>query len=281
MTNTGMHTRIIPSSGEALPVIGVGTWKGFDVVPKSKEYAALADVLRTLFALGGSVIDSSPMYGRAEGIVGRLLTEAGTQKKAFVATKVWTRGRSAGIEQMRRSIALLQRPSIDLMQVHNLVDWREHLATLRAWKAEGRIKYFGVTHYESSGHNDLEHIMRTEKLDFVQFNYSLDEREAEHRLLPLAAERGIAVLVNRPLGTGRLLDSLRDQPVPGWMEEIGCTTWSQVLLKFVIAHEAVTCVIPGTGQPEHMAEDCRAGVGPLPDESVRKRLIALWDSSRG
>jgi len=280
MTSTGVHKRIVPSSGEALPVIGVGTWKGFDVAPNSKEYAALADVLRTLFALGGSVIDSSPMYGRAEEIVGKLLTETGTHEKAFVATKVWTRGRSAGIDRMRRSMALLQRPSIDLMQIHNLVDWREHLATLREWKYEGRIKYLGITHYESSGHNDLEHIMRTEALDFVQFNYPLDEREAERRLLPLAAERGIAVLVNRPFGTGRLIKSLQAKPVPGWMEEIGCATWSQVLLKFVLAHKAVTCVIPGTGRPEHMAEDCHAGIGPLPDESLRKRLIALWDSGQ-
>jgi diketogulonate reductase-like aldo/keto reductase len=275
-----MHTRIIPSSGEALPVIGVGTWKAFDVAPNSKQYAALANVLRTLFSSGGSVIDSSPMYGRAEGIVGSLLTEAEPTEKAFVATKVWTRGRKAGIEQMQRSVALLQRPSIDLMQVHNLVDWREHLATLRAWKAEGKIRYLGVTHYESSGHDDLEHVMRTETLDFVQFNYSLDEREAERKLLPLAAERGIAVLVNRPLGTGRLIDALRGKPVPKWMQEIGCTTWSQVLLKFVVAHTAVTCVIPGTGRPEHIAENCEAGVGPLPDEALRKRLIALWDSKR-
>ena len=280
MTSTEMHMRIVPSSGEALPVIGVGTWKGFDVAPNSKECAALADVLRALFASGGSVIDSSPMYGRSEGVVGRLLTETGAHEKAFVATKVWTRGRSAGIEQMNRSMDLLQRPSIDLMQVHNLVDWREHLETLRTWKDEGRIRYLGVTHYEAGGHAALESIMRAEALDFVQLNYSLDEREAERRLLPLAAERGIAVLVNRPLGTGRLLDSLRGKPIPDWMQEIGCTTWSQALLKFVVTHKAVTCVIPGTGRPDHMAEDCRAGFGPLLDESLREKLIDLWDSER-
>jgi diketogulonate reductase-like aldo/keto reductase len=272
-----MYTRTIPSSGAALPVIGIGTWKGFDVGSSATQRAALEQVLRTLFSSGGSVIDSSPMYGRAEGVVGDLLTSAHAHENAFVATKVWTQGRAAGIEQMRRSLDLLQQKSIDLMQVHNLLDWRDHLATLREWKAEGRIKYLGVTHYNSGAYADLEKVMRTETLDFVQLNYSLDDREAERLLLPLASERGIAVIVNLPFGAGRMFSKLRGKQVPPWIEEIGCATWAQALLKFVLAHPAVTCVIPGTAQPEHMAENCRAGTGLMLDDSLRRKLIAYWD----
>lgn len=277
MTNAGMQTRIIPSSGTALPVIGLGTWKGFDVGASSGQRAQLAKVLRTLFSLGGSVIDSSPMYGWAEGAVGDLLAFAGAQENAFLATKVWTQGRIAGIEQMRRSLELLRRKSIDLMQVHNLLDWRTHLATLRDWKAEGRIQYLGVTHYSSSAYAELEKIMRTETLDFVQFNYSLDEREAERVLLPLAKERGIAVIVNLPFGAGRLFSKLRGKPVPPWLAEMGCANWAQALLKFVLANEAVTCVIPGTARAAHMAENCRAGTGPLLDDAARGKLIDYWE----
>jgi diketogulonate reductase-like aldo/keto reductase len=273
-----MLTRKIPSSGEALPVIGLGTYKGFDVGTGNKERAALGGVLRALFSSGGSVIDSSPMYGRAEGVVGDLVAEVKARDKAFVATKVWTEGRAAGIDQMNHSMNLLRCEQIDLMQVHNLVDWRTHLAALRKWKEEGRIRYLGITHYSSSAYGDLEKIMRAEALDFVQFNYSLDEREAERRLLPLTAERGIAVLVNLPFGQGRLFKTLRGKPVPAWMQEAGCETWSQVLLKFTLAHEAVTCVIPGTGNAEHMAENCRAGDGPLLEDSLVRKLVAYWDS---
>ena len=271
-----MLTRTIPSSGEALPVIGVGTYKGFDVGSGKKERAALGEVLRTLFSFGGSVVDSSPMYGRAEAVAGELLTAQSGHEKAFMATKVWTEGRSAGIDQMNRSMKLLQCERIDLMQIHNLVDWRTHLATLRAWKEQGRIRYLGITHYSSSAYGDLEKIMRAEALDFVQLNYSLDDREAERRLLPLAAERGIAVLVNLPFGQGRLFKTLRGKPVPPWMKEAGCETWSQILLKFVLAHKAVTCVIPGTGNPDHMAENCRAGDGTMLDESLVKKLVAFF-----
>ena len=276
--NKQVQKRAIPSSGEMLPVIGLGTYKGFDVGSNRKDRAALSDVLRTLFSYGGSAIDNSPMYGRAEGVVGYLLSESQAQEKAFLATKVWTSGRSAGVDQMKRSTQLLRRQRIDLMQIHNLVDWRTHLATLRAWKDEGRIRYLGITHYSSSAHADMERIMHAETLDFVQLNYSLDDREAERRLLPLAAERGMAVLVNLPFGAGSLFRTLRGKPVPPWMREAGCETWSQVLLKFAIAHPAVTCVISGTGNPEHMDENCRAGLGPVLDDSLCKRLVAFWDS---
>ena len=211
------------------------------------------------------MIDSSPMYGRAEAVVGKCLIAPGMRERAFVATKVWTRGREAGIEEMRRSLALLGTPRLDLMQIHNLLDWRTHLATLRDWKAEGTIRYLGVTHYTASAHAELAAVMRSEPLDFVQVNYSLEEPEAAQELLPLAADRGIAVIVNRPFGGGTLVRRLRAQPVPEWAAEYGCRTWSQLLLKYVLAHPAVTCVIPGTGDPDHMAEDCAAGAAPFID----------------
>ena len=275
-----MLTRIIPSTGEALPAIGLGTYKGFDVGSGRKERAALGETLAALFSCGGSVLDSSPMYGRAEEVAGELLAEQRGRAKAFVATKVWTEGRAAGIDQMNRSMKLLRCERIDLMQIHNLVDWRTHLATLRAWKEEGRIRYLGITHYSSSAYGEMEKIMRAETLDFVQLNYSLDDREAERRLLPLAAERGMAVLVNLPFGQGSLFKTLRGKSVPSWMQEAGCETWSQVLLKFVLAHKAVTCVIPGTGNPEHMAENCGAGDGDVLDDGLVRKLIAYWDSGR-
>jgi diketogulonate reductase-like aldo/keto reductase len=276
--NKQVQKRAIPSSGEMLPVIGLGTYKGFDVGSNRKDRAALSEVLRTLFSYGGSAIDSSPMYGRAEGVVGYLLSETQAPEKAFLATKVWTPGRSAGVDQMKRSTQLLRRQRIDLMQIHNLVDWRTHLATLRAWKDEGRIRYLGITHYSSSAYAEMERIMHAETLDFVQLSYSLDDREAERRLLPLAAERGMAVLVNLPFGAGSLFRLLRGKPVPPWMRAAGCETWSQVLLKFAIAHPAVTCAIPGTGNPNHMDENCRAGLGPMLDDSLCKRLVAFWNS---
>lgn len=273
-----LQKRPIPSTGEMLPVIGLGTYKGFDVGTKTKDRLALSEVLRTLFSYGGTVIDSSPMYGRAEGVVGDLLAETQLPGKAFLATKVWTSGGGAGVNQMGRSMHLLRCQRIDLMQIHNLVDWRTHLPTLRAWKDDERIHYLGITHYSSSAYAEMERIMRAETLDFVQLNYSLDEREAERRLLPLAAELGMAVLVNLPFGAGSLFRMLRTKPVPEWIREAGSETWSQVLLKFAIAHPAVTCVIPGTGNPKHMDENCRAGLGAPLDESLRKRLVAFWDS---
>ncbi len=269
-----MQKRAIPSTGEALPVVGVGTWRTFDVGAGTKERAPLADVLKTLFEAGGSVIDSSPMYGASEGVVGDLLVGMKAHDKAFLATKVWTQGRDAGIRQMQDSMRLLKDERLDLMQIHNLVDWRAHLATLRAWKNEGRIRYLGITHYTPGAHDQLEAVMRAEKLDFVQLNYAIDDRAAEKRLLPLAADRGIAVLVNQPFGGGGLIRSLRDKPLPDWAKEIDCTSWAQVLLKFCLGHPAVTCVIPGTSRPEHMADNARAGMGKLPDAALRARMAA-------
>jgi aryl-alcohol dehydrogenase-like predicted oxidoreductase len=268
-----MLTRPIPATRERLPVIGCGTYLGFDVAPDTDEYRRLPGVLSALFAAGGSVIDSSPMYGRAEAVTGELLAAGGSRGKAFVATKVWTRGRSEGIRQMQESMRRLQVEQLDLMQVHNLLDWQTHLATLREWKAEGRIRYLGVTHYSAGAYGELEAVMRAERFDFLQINYSLDEREAERRILPLAAERGMAVLINRPFGGGGLLRWLRERPLPLWAAEIDATSWAQVLLKFVLSHPAVTCAIPGTGRPEHMAENAQAGRGVMPDAAFWKRHL--------
>ena len=267
-------TRLIPSTKEPLPVIGVGTWQGFDVGAGAAERMALAQVLDVLLGAGGTVIDSSPMYGRAEAVTGDLLAQASGRDKAFVATKVWTRGRTEGIAQMERSMALLKTPKIDLMQVHNLVDYAVHLETLRGWQAEGRVKYIGVTHYTSSAYGELEAVLRKEKLDFVQLNYAMDDRAAEKTLLPLAADRGIAVLINRPFGGGGLLRTLKDRPLPSWAAPIECTSWAQILLKFIVSHPAITCAIPGTAKPEHMADNMNAGRGAMPDAALRETMAA-------
>jgi len=274
--NAKMHTRIIPSSGKPLPVIGCGTWQTFDIGRDAVQLAQRAEVLRVLFEAGGAVIDSSPMYGSSEQVAGDALVAIDGRNKAFIATKVWTRGRSAGIEQMQRSMALLRTDRIDLMQIHNLVDWRTQLPTLRAWKAEGRIAYVGLTHYTSSAYDELEQVLRAEPVDFVQLNYAINDRAAEQRLLPLAAERGIAVIVNQPFGGGGLLRSLLGQPLPGWAGEIGCASWAQLLLKFVLAHPAIACAIPGTGRPEHMRDNVQAGIGTIPERGFwTPRLAAL------
>jgi len=269
-----MRTRKIPRSGEELPVIGMGTYRTFDVGDSEEARKPLREVLARLFDGGGRVIDSSPMYGRAEQAVGELVDPA---RKPFLATKVWTNGREEGIAQMRRSMQLMapraDRP-FDLMQIHNLVDWRTHLPTLRAWKEAGTIRYWGITHYTESAFGEMEAIVRAEKPDFVQLPYSVGVREAEKRLLPACAEHGVAVLVERPFEAGSLLRDARKRPLPGWASEIDCTSWAQLLLKFILGHPAVTCPIPATANPEHMADDVRAGFGRLPDESFRRRIVA-------
>ena len=275
-TGGRVRTRPIPSSGEALPVVGCGTRQTFDL-PEGQR-GALAETVRTLFEAGGSVIDSSPMYGRSEAAVGDVLGRIGARDKAFLATKVWTTGRDAGIAQMRQSMQRMGDETIDLMQVHNLVDVETHLATLAAWKREGRVRYVGVTHYTSSGYPALEAVLRRHRLDFVQLDYSAVSREVERSLLPLAAERGVAVLVNQPFGGGGLIRRLSARPLPPFAAEIGCSSWAQLLLKFLLGHPAVTCVIPGTGKPDHMRDNIQAGLGEWPDAPLRER-IALAASS--
>lgn len=254
-----METRKIPQTQEALPVIGCGTYRSFDHAPGTPEYARLPAVLDALLGHGGTLLDSSPMYGRAETTIGELLAQRPDRDSAFLATKVWTRGREAGVRQMEASMRKLGTTKIDLMQIHNLVDWRVHLATIRDWKASGRVRYIGITHYTESAYAEVEAVLRQQPMDFLQINYSVEDRAAEKRLLPLAAERGVAVLVNMPFGGGGLVRRLRHQPLPGWAAEIGCMTWSQVLLKFVLSHDAVTAVIPGSSSGAHMVTNALAG----------------------
>jgi aryl-alcohol dehydrogenase-like predicted oxidoreductase len=270
--------RRIPSSGESIPAIGLGTSGPFEVGPEESARAPLREVLAAFFGAGGTLIDTSPMYSTAEAVLGTLLTPE-QQAKVFMATKVWTPGSGGaaeqkGVEQMQRSATLLKHRRIELMQVHNLVNLDEHLKTLRRWKGEGRIKYIGVTHYTTSSYPDLVSIIQRENLDFVQFNYSVATREAEKRLLPLCAERGVAVLVNRAFEDGNLFDRVRGKPVPAFAAEFGAKTWAQVFLKFVLAHPAVTCVIPATGKLRNLQDNLASGYGPLPDARQLKQVIA-------
>ena len=269
--STTMLTRPIPSSGEKLPVIGLGTWQTFDVDPA--QSAPLAEVLRTFVKLGGRLIDSSPMYGRAEQVIGDLLTKLKLRDSLFLATKVWTRGQQAGIDSMERSFARLQTKTIDLMQVHNLVDAETQLQTMREWKAQGRFRYLGVTHYEAGAFAEVAKILARAKLNFVQINYSIMERDAEEKILPLAQERGIAVIVNRPFGGGDLFHRVRGKPLPDFAAEFDCTSWAQFFLKWIVAHPAVTCAIPATNSVQHLDDNMRAGFGRLPDAKLRQRMI--------
>jgi len=273
-----MLTRAIPSSGEKLPVIGLGTWQTFDVDLTSDARRQLEDVLSLFVKLGGRVIDSSPMYGHAEDVIGDLTATLGIRDKLFVATKVWTRGKENGIRSMERSMVRLRTKRIDLMQVHNLLDVHIHLETLREWKEQGRIRYIGITHYESGAFGEVEKIMRNEKLDFVQINYSLMERDAEERVLPLAHERGIAVIVNRPFGGGDLFSRVRSKPLPEWAAEFECRSWAQFFLKWIVGHPAVTCAIPATDKPRHLEDNMRGGIGRLPDAKMRERMVEIASS---
>jgi diketogulonate reductase-like aldo/keto reductase len=268
-----MHTRLIPATREALAVVGCGTYRTFDVGAASDERAPLLAVLKVLFAAGGAVIDTSPMYGAAERVVGDLLVQAQNRSRAFLATKVWTSGQQAGIEQINRSFELLQDRRIDLIQIHNLLDWKLHLPTLRDLKSAGRIRYVGITHYSASAYAEVESVLRSEPLDFLQINYAMNDTAAERRILPLAKDRGVAVIANQPFGGGGLLRDLLRRPLPSWAQEIECQSWAQVLLKFVLSHPAVTCVIPGTGRPEHMRDNIGAGFGRMPDAELRVRMI--------
>lgn len=259
-----------------LPVVGCGTWLGFDIGARPLDLPSRRQVLEELFAAGGRVVDSSPMYGSAEAVVGDLLQDARSRDGAFVATKVWTTGRRAGIAQMEQSMERLRTPVIDLMQVHNLQDWNTHLPTMREWKAQGRLRYLGITHYTDAAHPELEKLLRSERLDFVQCNYSAEDTHAAQRLLPAARELGVAVLVNLPFGGGRLLRSLQGRPLPRWAGEIGCASWNEVLLKFVLSQPAVTCVIPGTSNPAHMRANARAGETEPPPLSFWKDKAAAF-----
>jgi aryl-alcohol dehydrogenase-like predicted oxidoreductase len=272
-----MLTRKIHATGEALPVIGLGTWQTFDIGDDARELAQRREVLEILFAAGGKVIDSSPMYGRAEAITGQLLRAMGAREKAFVATKVWTTGEAAGIAQMTASSEKMAAPIIDLMQIHNLVDWRTHLKTLRAWKEQGRVRYIGITHYTTSAFGELEAILKAEPMDFVQLPYSLDVRDAERRIVPLARERGVGIIPNRPYGGGGMFGKVKGKPLPDWAGEIDAASYGQIFLKYLIGEPALACVIPGTARPDHMRDNVAAGHGRLPDATMRRRIAGWWD----
>lgn len=275
-----MLTRTIPSSGEALPAVGLGTYRAFAVGKGARERAPLAEVLRELFAGGGRVIDTAPMYAPAETMLGDLLAGLGPedQARAWLATKVLSHGRAAGIAQMEHSLRLLGRQRLELMQVHNLVDWRTLLATLREWKAAGRIRYVGITHYTTYALDELAAVLEAEPVDFVQLPYSLGQRDAERRLLPLAAERGVAVLVNEPFQQGAAFARVRGLDPPGWAEAFAARSWAQIFLKYILAHPAVTCVIPATAKPAHLRDNLAAGRGPLPTVGQRRQVIEFWDA---
>lgn len=269
-----MITRRIPGAkdGEVIPVIGMGTWNTFDVGASSQERAPLLDVLKPFYEAGARLIDSSPMYGQAEAVTGDLVKQLGKQAQTFYATKVWTTGREQGRAQIEQSMRLLQTPRLDLLQIHNLVDWRTHAATLQILKKEGRIRYAGITHYTVAAHADLETVLRAEPFDFVQFNYSIATRAAERRLLPLCQERNVGVLINRPFEEGALFTKVRNRKLPGYAAEIGCTSWAQFFLKFIVSHPAVTAVIPATSRETHMQDNLQAGFGTLPDARLRERM---------
>ncbi len=268
-------TRAIPASGEELPVIGLGTSGPFEVGLSADARAPLAEVVHGFFAAGARLVDTSPMYSTAEAVLGDLLTPP-MREHAFLATKVWTRGEEAGVREMRRSGQLLRTPRLDLIQVHNLLDLETQLATLRAWKEQGRVRYIGVTHYTVSAHADLIRVLERERLDFVQFNYSPLTRDAEKRLLPLAAERGTAVLVNRPFEDGALFERVRGKSPPGWAAELDAVSWGQLALKFLIAHPAVTCVIPATGKLSHLEDNLGGGRGRVPDARQREDIARAF-----
>ncbi len=266
-------TRPIPKSGERVPVIGMGSWITFDVGGDSAARARRVEVLRAFFERGGGVIDSSPMYGTSEEVIGHCLEQLDYPRSLFSATKVWTWGRLLGQTQMDNSQRLWGLAGFDLMQIHNLLDWETHLETLQAWKEEGRIRYIGVTTSHGRRHEELVEVMsKQDAIDFVQFTYNVLDREAEQRLLPLAAERGLAVIINRPFRRGALFDRVAGQALPAWATEFGCENWAQYFLKFVVSHPAVTCAIPATSQVAHMQENMGAARGALPDAKMRRRM---------
>jgi len=275
---TAMITRKAPGPGEAIPVIGMGSSDTFDVGEDAASRDGLRGVLQAFSNGGGSVIDTSPMYGRAETVLGDLIHELGLRPRLWLATKVWTRGRQAGAAQIEQSYERLRTERLELLQIHNLLDWREHVPTIRALQESGKLRYSGITHYRADAHAELERVLGAERFDWLQVNYSLAEPEAATRLLPFCLDKGIAVMANRPFADGALFTRVRGKPLPAWAAEMGCASWGQFFLRWVASHPAVTCVIPATSKPQHMSDNVAAGHAPLPDEAQRERMRAYWNS---
>lgn len=265
--------RVIPSTGEKIPAVGLGSWQQFDVGPSAGERASLKEVVQKMHDLGGKVIDASPMYGRTEQVIGDLTRDLKLNDQFFFATKVWTTGKQAGIDQMNESFQKMGRKTMDLMQVHNLQDWQTHLKTLKDWKSQGRIKYIGVTHYTDSAHARLEEIVKSKAVDFVQFNYSIRSRNAEKSLLNAAKDNGVAVIINEPFEQGALFRAVKGKDLPAWAADYDISSWAQFFLKYILGNDAVTCVIPGTSDVKHLSDNLGAGLGRLPDQAGRKKMV--------
>jgi diketogulonate reductase-like aldo/keto reductase len=273
-----MLRKSIPGTAESLPVIGLGSSRTFDVNTDAPVSAEFVTLIRDFFDLGGTLIDSSPMYGSAEQTIGVLLNQAGVRDRVFAATKVWTDGERAGIQQMEGSAQKWGIDRFDLMQIHNLRDWQTHLKTLKSWKADGKIRYLGITTSHGRSHRELETLLRQEPFDFVQLSYNIEDRSVENRLLPLAADRGIAVLVNRPYQRGSLFRAVKGQALPDWAAEFDCRSWGQFFLKYIVSHPAVTCVIPATTKRHHLQDNMGAGIGRQPDAGLRKKMETFFDA---
>ena len=265
-------TRPIPKCEERIPIVGMGTWQTFDVGNNTADRANIKKILAAFVEMGGKLLDSSPMYGSSEEVAGDLATELGVLEQLFMATKVWTTGKNAGIKQMEDSMKKMQSNPIDLMQVHNLLDFRTHIETLRKWKAEGKIRYIGITHYTDSSHGNLVKLIESEALDFVQFNYSILSRHAEKQLLPAAQANGVATLINRPYESGSLFRKVKGKELPEWAKDYGIKSWGQFFLKFILSHPAVTCVIPATSKEHHLRDNMGAAFGEMPDDKVREEM---------
>lgn len=270
-----MARRIIPSTGELLPVIGLGTSRVFDTNLSEKSLNPRKEIVKALLDHGGSLIDTSPMYGRAEEVTGKIAQDLKVNDRLFLATKVWIEGKEAGEIQMNASSKKLNKAVIDLMQIHNLLDWKTHIKTLYEWKEQGKINYIGISHFRSNAFNQIEKIITKERIDFAQFNYSLEEREAEKRLLPLCREKGVATLINRPFMRGKLFKAVARKKLPSWAYEYNVNTWSQFFLKFILANQAVTTVIPATSNPAHMIDNLIGGIGPIPEVGLQKKMVEV------
>lgn len=269
----GIRQRPILSSGEMLPIVGLGTWQTFDVGFSSSEMSTLKQVLLKMHGLGGKLIDSSPMYGNSERVLGVLTKDEKFKDNFFYATKVWTTGKEEGINQMNSSMKKMNRNYMDLIQVHNLIDWKTHAKTLKKWKDQEKIRYWGITHYTNSSHDTLRKIIESEKPDFVQFNYSINNRNAEKGLLETAKKNKTAVIINRPYGGGALFRKVRGKDLPEWCDSYDIKSWGQFFLKYILSNEAVNCAIPGTSKPHHMIDNMMAGYGKLPDSYGRNKMV--------